>query len=115
MDKLLSLQYLVASAEAGSFSAAARRMGVSVAAVSKRVTLLEQQLGGALFERHANGLALTASGAAYLEACRPALERIHEADELFNASGIRPRGWVVIGTQPVIAQLCLAPALPRFN
>ena len=73
MDKLRSLHYFVAAAESSSFSAAARRFGVSTAAVSKLIQSLERELGLTLFERHAHGLALTAGGAGYLEACRPAL------------------------------------------
>ncbi len=115
MDKLQSLNYFVAAADAKSFSGAARRLGVSVAAVAKRVALLERSLGAPLFERHARGLALTTNGASYLETCRPALEQIEAAAELFAVSSRRPRGTVVVGTQPAIAQLCLADALPRFN
>ena len=64
MDKLRSLHYFIASAEESSFSGAARRLGVSVAAVAKLVTALERSLGVRLFERHAHGLALTTGGSA---------------------------------------------------
>lgn len=115
MDKLRSLHYFVAAAEASSFSAAARRFGVSTAAVAKLIQSLERELGLVLFERHAQGLALTAGGAGYLEACRPALEQLADADEQASASTSRVSGTVVVGIQPVIAQECLTPALPRFN
>lgn len=115
MDKLRSLQYFLEAAEARSFSAAARRLDLSVAAVSKLVTTLERELGVKLFERHAHGLSLTASGASYLEACRPALAMLADAEQQATAAAVRPRGTVVVGVQPVIAQQCLAPALPRFN
>jgi DNA-binding transcriptional LysR family regulator len=116
MDKLRSLTYLLAAAEANSFSGAARKLGVSAAAVLKLVTALERELGAPLFERHAQGLALTAGGANYLDACRPALAQLMEADEQMAASrSARPRGTVVVGMQPVIAQEILTAALPRFN
>ncbi len=115
MDKLRALQYFVAAADGASFSAAARSLGVSVAAVAKLVGALERQLGIALFERHAGGLALTAGGVTYLESCRPALERLVEADEQASGTLTRLRGTVVVGVQPVIAQECLTPALPRFQ
>ena len=116
MDKLRSLHYFIASAEASSFSGAARRLGVSVAAVAKLVTALERSLGVRLFERHAHGLALTTGGSAYLEGCRPALAQLVEADEQASAAAsTRARGTLVVGVQPVIAQECLTPALPRFN
>ena len=115
MDKLRSLHYFVAAAEATSFSAAARRFGVSTAAVAKLVQSLERELGLTLFERHAHGLALTAGGAAYLEACRPALEQLADADEQATAATSRVSGTVVVAVQPVIAQECLTAALPRFK
>lgn len=115
MDKLRSLQYFVAAAEASSLSAAARRFGVSTAAVSKLIQSLERELGLKLFERHAHGLALTAGGAVYLDACRPALDQLTDADEQASAATSRVSGTVVVGVQPVIAQECLTAALPRFN
>jgi DNA-binding transcriptional LysR family regulator len=115
MDKLRSLQYFVAAAEASTLSAAARHFGVSTAAVSKLIQSLERELGLTLFERHAHGLALTAGGAAYLEACRPALQQLSDADEQASAANSRVSGTVVVGVQPIIAQEWLTPALPRFN
>ncbi len=115
MDKLRSLHYFAAAADASSFSAAARRFGVSTAAVAKLVGALERELKLTLFERHAHGLALTAGGSAYLEACRPALEQLADADEQASAATSRVSGTVVVGVQPTIAQECLTPALPRFN
>ncbi len=115
MDKLRSLHYFVAAAESSSFSAAARRFGVSPAAVAKLIQSLERELGLTLFERHAQGLALTAGGASYLEACRPALEDLADADEQASAAMSRVSGTVVVGVQPIIAQEILMPVLPRFN
>src|SRR3989442_10835815 len=54
-----------AAARSGSFSAAGAELNVSAAAVSRMVDLLEERLGGALFERKANRLATTAAGRAY--------------------------------------------------
>lgn len=115
MDKLRALHYFAAAAEESSFSAAARRFGVSTAAVAKLVGALESELGQRLFERSAHGLALTANGAAYLEACTPSLSQLAEADQLAGAALSRASGTIVVGVQPVIAQECLTAALPRFH
>lgn len=115
MDKLRALQYFVAAAEGASLSAAARRYGVSVAAVSKLILALESELKVQLLERRRNGTLLTAAGSAYLEACRPALERLHDADEQATSGSSRIQGSVIVGVQPVIAQEVLTAALPRFN
>jgi DNA-binding transcriptional LysR family regulator len=115
MDKLRSLHYFAAAAEARSFSGAARSLDLSVAAVSKMITALERELGIKLFERGAHGLSLTAGGASYLDACQPALEMLADAEQQAAAAATRASGTVVVGVQPVIAQQCLVPALPRFH
>lgn len=115
MDKLRALQYFAAAAAGRSLSAAARQHGVSVAAVSKLVFALEAELKVPLFERRAHGVVLTGAGSAYLEACRPALAQLHDADQQATAGASQAEGTVVVAVQPVIAQEVLTAALPRFN
>lgn len=115
MDKLRALEYFVAAAQDKSFSGAARRLGVSVAAVAKLLAALEKTLGVLLFERSSHGLTLTAAGGSYLDACLPALEQLTAADEQTRASVARSPGTLVIGVQHVIADGRLTRALPRFH
>src|SRR5437588_67270 len=112
MDKLRALQYFVAAAEEGSFSAAARRLDVSIPAVAKLVASLEQQLGTRLFERNARGLALTADGETYLESCGPALDQVERQvaqNHLLICAA--PAYWAVHGVpqrpQDLAAHTCL--------
>jgi LysR family transcriptional regulator, regulator for bpeEF and oprC len=114
MDRFRAIQYLVAAAEAASFSAAARRLKVSSTAVKKLVNSLERSLVVKLVETSARGLTLTSAGAAYAQTCSLLLRDMAEADELARASTSRTPGTVVVGVQQVIAQECLVPALPRF-
>ena len=115
MDKLRALQYFIAAAQERSFSGAARRMDVSIPAVARLVTALERSLGATLFERTAQGLALTPDGAAYLEACQPILQQVAAADEALSVATARPRGTLVVGAPPFLSQHCLLPALPAFH
>ena len=115
MDRLRSIEYFIASAREGSFSAAARRLGVSVPAVAKLVNALERHLGVALFERSAHGLALTATGEAYLAECAPAVESLQALDDQTRAGAGRARGTVVLGLQHLVATQLVAPLLPRFH
>ncbi len=115
MDKLRALQYFAAAAEDRSMSAAARRLGVSTPAIAKLLTALERSLGTILFDRTVRGLALTADGESYLEACQPALAQLAAADEGIAGSATRHRGTVVVGTQPYLGQHCILPALSRFH
>lgn len=115
MDKLRALQYFVTAAEVPSFTAAARRLDVSVPAIAKLITALERQLGTSLFDRSARGIALTADGQTYLESCRTLLEQLAVADEAVGDGSSRPRGTLVVGAPAFLAQHCIVPALPQFH
>ena len=64
MQPLSHLESFVQSAQSGSFSAAARLMGLTPAAVSKNVARLEASLGVRLFQRSTRSLTLTEGGSA---------------------------------------------------
>ena len=115
MDKLRSLQYFIAAAECGSFSKAARQLGVSIPAVAKLIGALERDLGVALFERSPHGLSPTTHGTLFLDQCRPAVDLLANAEDDLRASVSRPRGALVVGVQHLIAHTVLAEALPRFH
>ena len=115
MDKLRALQYFVAAADAGSFTAAARRLELSVPAVQKLVSALERSLGVTLFERSAQGLTLTHSGASYLDSCQPLLQELAAADEALSRSALRPGGTLVVGAHAQLAHHVLLPALAHFH
>ena len=115
MDKLRALQYFVSAAEAGSLSAAARELGISLAAVAKLVAALERDLGTVLFDRSSRGLVLTSDGEVYLQACRPAVEQITAAGEAVRFTKDRPRGTVIVGAPSQITRHCLAPVLESFH
>lgn len=114
MDKLRALEYLIAAAEERSFSAAARRLGVSQPAVQKMVTALETQLGTTVFERRSSGLTITGDGSAYVARCRVILEELRQADDTL-ASRQQSRGLIVVGTTSALAFDGLGPELPQFH
>lgn len=114
MDKLRALQYFVSAAAHGSFSGAARELDVSVPAVAKLVSALERELGIALFDRSTHGLVPTSRGETYLEACRPLLDALLEADRSVSAADL-PSGTLVVGAPPLLARLCLVPSLAEFH
>ena len=86
MDKLRALQYFIAAAEERSLSGAARRLDISVPAVSKLISSLENTLGTSLFDRTVHGLTLTSGGEIYLEACQPLLDQLATADEALRGA-----------------------------
>lgn len=115
MDKLRALQYFIAAAEEGSFSAGARRFEVSVPAMTKLVSALERDVGGTLLQRTPRGIVLTSDGREYMAACQAALDQIARADEGLRGASSRPHGTLVIGATPQLAQYCIVPELPRFR
>lgn len=115
MDKLRAIEYFICAAREHSLSAAARRLDVSVPAVSRLIATLERNLGTTLFERGARGLTLTAAGQEFLDSCAPALERIVEAMAAAGEARTQAAGTVTIAIQHLLAFHCLAPALSRFH
>ena len=114
MDKLRSINYFVRTVEAGGFSAAARVLLVTPAAVSKAVALLEDELGVDLLHRTTRHFTLTEEGAAYYEHCRTLLDSLDDAESGLAASRARPRGRLTVGMSPMIARHCIMPALPAL-
>ena len=79
METLGSIECFVRSAEAGSFSEAARRLGLTSAAVGKNVARLEAALGVRLFQRSTRSLRLTEAGTRFLAEVGGSLETIQNA------------------------------------
>ncbi len=92
MDKLTALQVFQRVAELKSFSAAARQLRLSNAAVSKNVRELEQELGVTLLQRTTRSVRLTSAGEEYLRRVAAIFEQLRDADESASAQATAPRG-----------------------
>lgn len=113
LPPLLWLQAFEAAARTLSFTAAGRELGVTQAAISQRIRLLEDRLGQKLFVRHPRSLSLTPAGQAWLPSIHDAFARISEGtSEVFGTS---PESPVTVRTTPVIQQNWLAPRLTQFH
>ena len=82
MDKIETMRAFMAVAQEGSFTAAARRLGMSTKLASKYVQQLEARLETQLFNRTTRSVSLTDVGTAYLQRCRPILEQVDELESL---------------------------------
>lgn len=101
-------------AEAGSFSKAARHMGIVQSTASKQIAVLEKRLGAQLVRRTSRGLALTAAGQHYYD---EALRLVDEFDVLDDAVSERersPAGTVRVTSPPAFAASYLLPNLGPF-
>ncbi len=92
MDKLDRMAAFVAVVEEGSFTAAAERLGVSRAAVSKMVAQLEAELGARLLNRTTRRNSLTEVGALYCKRCQSILEDVAAAEQAVAGLIEAPRG-----------------------
>src|SRR5512147_2706886 len=92
MDRLKSLATFVQVVEAGGFSAAARRLGMSPTMASEHVQALEEQLGVRLLLRTTRKISLTEVGQAYYENAARILAELAEADRVAGALQSTPKG-----------------------
>ena len=111
--ELRQLRLFLAVAEAGSITAAARRVHLTQPALSRQIKALEDELGVALFERGAHSITLTAAGGELVRQ-GSRLERIAEqVVERVRAAG---SGEVIrLGYAPSLAGSLLGLALERFS
>lgn len=92
MDRLAEMQAFVQVIEAGGFTEAANRMGLSKSAVSKHVAALEARLAVRLLTRTTRRVSPTELGTAYYDRARRVLLDADEADSMVTAMQATPRG-----------------------
>ncbi len=100
----------VAVVEEGTFRRAAARLGVSPAAVSKSVGVLEGELGHALLVRGPRAVTLTREGEAFFEGCRSAVTAVIGARSVVDDARREPVGQLVLSVPFAVAAL-VPPAL----
>lgn len=105
------LRVFEAAARLGGFTAAAKEIGLTQAAVSQRIQALEARLGVPLFQRQRRGVQLTADGEAYVPHVRDALDRLRRSTtDLFGT----PRKRLSIAAPASVSSLWIAPRLKRL-
>lgn len=107
------LRSFEAAARHGSFSAAADALGLTPAAVSQQIRLLEKHLGAQLFERLPKGVVLTDTGQAYAQPIQKSFSEIQAATE--GLFGSKTRQTIRVRSSISYAALVLAPKLGAFR
>lgn len=114
MDRFDAIAAFVAVARSGGFSAASRALGTPVANISRKVALLEEDLGVRLFVRTTRHVALTEGGKRYFEACSRVIDDLREADEEVTGEYRQPKGDLVITAPLGFGQQHLQPVVQEF-
>ena len=115
MDQVHDFRLLTELVAAGSLSAAARRLGSSTPAVSRRLAALEARLGVRLVERSARRFMLTEQGALLHARALGIVRDIDEAEAAVAAQGETPGGLLRVGAPTEFGRRVIAPMLARFR
>jgi DNA-binding transcriptional LysR family regulator len=115
MDTLTGIKVFLQVVESGSFVAAADRLDVSTAMVSKHVMNAEQRLGVRLLNRNSRTLSLTEPGRIYFERCKVILDDLEEAELELGSLGSTPRGTLRVTCPSWFASQRLARLLVEYR
>ena len=108
------MSVLVTAAEEGSLSAAARRLGIPLTTVSRKVSELEAYLKTTLLTRSSRRLTLTDAGRSYVADCKRILEDVEEAERAASGEYSAPKGDLIITAPIVFGRLHVLPVIAAF-
>ncbi|MDP9780851.1 LysR family transcriptional regulator [Pseudomonas fluorescens] len=114
METLANLECFARSAETGSFSAAARLLGLTPAAVSRNVAMLERNLGVRLFQRSTRKLSLTENGEHFLTSIGAHLEALQTAIGAVTTERGEPAGVLRVSLSPSFGIGHVLPLMPQL-
>ncbi|KWR90621.1 LysR family transcriptional regulator [Cupriavidus sp. IDO] len=114
MDRLTVMEIFVRVVETGSFSTAARSMGVVQPTVSKAIAALEQRLSVRLLLRSTRGLAPTSAGDAFYQYAKRIVSDVETAEHFAYREGAHLTGRIRINADVTFARLHIFPAIGRF-
>ena len=115
MDVLDGMRTFVASVEAGSFTAAAQRLGISKKLVSKYMAQLEGRLGVRLLHRTTRSLSLSDDGRKYYARCKELIEAFEEMESSIGSRTGSLRGNLRLAAPSTFGEMYLQPMLQDFG
>jgi len=114
MDRLDAMTVLLAVADAGSISAASRKLRVPLATISRKVSELETHLKARLLMRSNRRVKLTEAGQAFVAASRRILQDVGEAERAASGEYKVPKGELVLSAPIALGRLYLLPVVTDF-
>ena len=114
MDQVHLMNVFVAVGEEESFAAAARRLDLSPAAITRAVSALEEQLGVKLLLRTTRNVRMTEAGRRYMDDSRNILASIMEANEAAAGVNSAPKGNLSVTASVLFGKSFVMPCIVRF-
>jgi DNA-binding transcriptional LysR family regulator len=114
MDKLHLINVFVAVVDSGSFSGAARRLGLSPPAVTRAISELENQLKVQLLTRTTRVVRVTDSGARYAQDCKRIVAELTDAEDALSGSHTEFDGTVVVTAPALFGAKFVAPIMAMY-
>lgn len=111
MDRLVAMRSFRTVIEAGGFSAAARRLGLSKAAVSKQISDLESHFGTALLQRSTRRMSATHAGERYYEHCVRLLDDLNDVEAELTHAQSEPSGRLRVSAPVTFGNQVLGPVV----
>lgn len=114
MDRIDCLRAFVRTLEGGSFSAAAKELGIGQPAVSKRISALESEFGAQLFFRTTRKLRPTPEARRIYDLARQMLENFDMARASLNEASPRPTGTLRVSVPSSFGRSYLMPVIADY-
>lgn len=114
MDRIAEMRTLIAVADAGSFSEAAKRLGLTPPTITRSIGAMEQRIGVRLFVRTTRSVRLTDAGAQLAEDARRLLDEIDLAQQVAAGQHGRARGTLRLTAPVLFGEQYVMPILREF-
>lgn len=111
---LNDVRLLMQVVEHGSYTAAARAIGVPKSTISQRIAQLEATIGTGLLRRTSRSFSLTEAGAQLLPHARAIEDLARQVEQAVMEQGGRLQGTLRVSCSQAIAQFALSPVMPQF-
>ncbi|MBQ5947865.1 LysR family transcriptional regulator [Massilia sp. ST3] len=114
MDRLDAMRVFCAVVDAGGFSRAAERLGMSTSSVTTHVASLESHFRVKLLHRTTRSMSLTGEGSQCYQHALQLLADMQELEARLHDAADTPSGTLRVDMPGLVSRLIVSPALPRF-
>ena len=115
MDKLRCMEALVSVVEAGNFTLAGSKLGITTVMVGRQIRQLEELLGTRLLKRDTRKQSLTDAGLLFYRSAKDILDNVARAQEAVQDEHAEPRGKLRVAAPMSMGSSVIAPLIARYQ